>query len=238
MTKQCILRFSITSNFIDEVDLDVIPLDIYDIILGTPYLFDMKDIFFREHNMYHLFKDGIKYVARSHKMKPICLWFLWKMKMLVTASKDLTLMMITYCDLGDDLFNMDIDYNHMFRDAQHVHHEWLQHEIILDIDLQPLVDRKSDPLFITTSVKKDEFFMGSFYLAFACSILCLFLMLFSYVWIVASTLNAYICKRERMTDIVNIRVVVFISVMIIQVILNQAIWMVDIGQMSPHSLTK
>jgi hypothetical protein len=38
VTRRCKLRFSITTNFIDEVDLDVIPLDICGIVLGSPYL--------------------------------------------------------------------------------------------------------------------------------------------------------------------------------------------------------
>ena len=36
VTKQCRLRFSITSRFVDEVDLDVAPLDIYGFVLGSP----------------------------------------------------------------------------------------------------------------------------------------------------------------------------------------------------------
>ena len=38
VTKQCILRFSITYGFVDEVDLDVVPLGICGIVLGSPYL--------------------------------------------------------------------------------------------------------------------------------------------------------------------------------------------------------
>jgi hypothetical protein len=48
VTKQCKLRFAITSSFIDEVELDVVPLDICRIILGSPYLYDRKGIFYRE----------------------------------------------------------------------------------------------------------------------------------------------------------------------------------------------
>ena len=52
VTKQCRLRFSITSGFVDEVDLDVVPLDICGIVLGSPYLYDRKAIFYREDNRY------------------------------------------------------------------------------------------------------------------------------------------------------------------------------------------
>jgi hypothetical protein len=37
VTKRCKLIFSITTNFIDEVDLDVIPLDMCGIVLESPY---------------------------------------------------------------------------------------------------------------------------------------------------------------------------------------------------------
>jgi hypothetical protein len=57
--KQCKIRFSITSKFFDEVELDVVPLDICGIVLGSPYLFDRKSIFYHEENKHHIFKDGI-----------------------------------------------------------------------------------------------------------------------------------------------------------------------------------
>jgi hypothetical protein len=59
VTKQCKLRFAITSSFIDEVELDVVPLDICGIVLGSPYLYDRKAIFYREHNRYHFSKMGL-----------------------------------------------------------------------------------------------------------------------------------------------------------------------------------
>jgi hypothetical protein len=44
VTKQCRVRFSIASKLIDEVDLDVVPLDICGIVLGSPYLYDRKAV--------------------------------------------------------------------------------------------------------------------------------------------------------------------------------------------------
>jgi hypothetical protein len=38
VTKKCRVRFDIASKLIDEVDLDVVPLDICGIVLGSPYL--------------------------------------------------------------------------------------------------------------------------------------------------------------------------------------------------------
>ena len=69
VTKKSKLRFAITSKFIDEVEFDVVPLDICGIVLGSPYLYDRKAIFYRENNKYHLFKDEIEYIIRAHRMK-------------------------------------------------------------------------------------------------------------------------------------------------------------------------
>jgi len=69
VTRQCKLKFSFGSAFVDEVELDIIPLDICGIVLGSPYLYVRKDIFYRAENTYLLGKDGIKYFVRAHKLK-------------------------------------------------------------------------------------------------------------------------------------------------------------------------
>ena len=50
VTRKCILRFAITANFLDEVELDVISIDICGIVLGSPYLYDRRGIFHRHKN--------------------------------------------------------------------------------------------------------------------------------------------------------------------------------------------
>ena len=47
VTRKCKMKFAITTNFIDEVELDVVLLDICGIVLGSPYLYDKKVIFHR-----------------------------------------------------------------------------------------------------------------------------------------------------------------------------------------------
>ena len=95
VTKQCKLRFAITSKFIDEVEFDVVPLDICGIVLGSPYLYDRKAIFYREHKKYHLFKDRIEYIIRAHHMKNEgSIVNTGHLKMIVNASSKLTLMFV------------------------------------------------------------------------------------------------------------------------------------------------
>jgi len=69
VTRQCKLKFSFGSGFVDEVELDIIPFDICGIVLGGPYLYDRKAIFYRAKNKYLLLKDGIEYFVTAHKLK-------------------------------------------------------------------------------------------------------------------------------------------------------------------------
>ena len=69
VTRQCKLKFSFGSAFVDEVELDIVPLDICGIVLGSPYLYDRKTIFYRVENKSLLVKDGIEYIVRAHKLK-------------------------------------------------------------------------------------------------------------------------------------------------------------------------
>jgi hypothetical protein len=65
-----------------------VPLDICNIVLGSPYLFYRKDIFYHKENKYNLFKDGVEYFVRSHRIKTNdSLVSRGKMKRLVSTSK-------------------------------------------------------------------------------------------------------------------------------------------------------
>jgi hypothetical protein len=95
VTRRCKLRFAITANFIYEVELDVIPLDICGIVLGSPYLYDRKENFHRHENKYHLFKNGVEYIVRAHtKKRNLSLVNARQMKRLVNTSKNFVLLMI------------------------------------------------------------------------------------------------------------------------------------------------
>jgi hypothetical protein len=68
ITKKCNLNFTISSKFVDEVTCDVVPLNECGMVLGNPYLYDCKAIFYREHNQYHLTKQGNEYIVHSHHL--------------------------------------------------------------------------------------------------------------------------------------------------------------------------
>jgi hypothetical protein len=132
VTRKCKIRFSITANFVDEVELDVIPLDICGIVLGSPYLYDRKAIFYHRENKYHLFKDGIEFIVRAHTKKMnLSIINAGQMKRLVNASKNFVLLMIKPKDdvenkefLGCDeklkfsLFEVVNQYDDMFKEPK------------------------------------------------------------------------------------------------------------------------
>jgi hypothetical protein len=149
VTRRCKLRFAITTNFIDEVELDVIPLDICGIVLGSPYLYDRKTIFHRHENKYHLFKNGVEYIVRAHTKKMnLSLVNVEQMKRLVNASKNFVLLMIKPkddienkvfqgCDakLKSDLYEVVNQYDEMFHEPKGLPPKrGIQHEIQLQQD--------------------------------------------------------------------------------------------------------
>jgi len=50
VSKQCKFRFAINQTFVDEIVADVVPLEIYGVILGSPYLYVRDAIFERREN--------------------------------------------------------------------------------------------------------------------------------------------------------------------------------------------
>jgi hypothetical protein len=149
VTKQCKLRFAITSNFVDEVELDVVSLDICGIVLGSPYLYDRKSIFYREENKYHLIKYGIEYIVRAHRIKTnFSLISTRKMKRIVNASKNFVLMIVKEkemdksdafkgCDPAhkDELVKVISNYDEIFQEPTGLPPKReIQHEIQLQQD--------------------------------------------------------------------------------------------------------
>ena len=93
--KQCQLRFAIITNFVDEVDLELIPLDICGVVLGSPYIYDRDVIFYIKEHKYNLVKDGIEYVVRAHRLKTsLDLINVSQMKRLISSSKKYVLMFV------------------------------------------------------------------------------------------------------------------------------------------------
>lgn len=97
VSKQRNPKFTNFSKFIDEVFLDVVPLDICGIVLGSPYLYDRKAIIYHKENKYHLFKDKVEYIVKKHKLNDnISLISVRQMKMFLNISKCFILMVVKW----------------------------------------------------------------------------------------------------------------------------------------------
>ena len=95
VTKQCKVKFVITAKLVDEVELDVIPLDICGMVLGSSYLYDRKVVFFCHENKYQITKDGVEYIVRAHQTKINAkLVNIGQMKRMVNSSKGCILMVV------------------------------------------------------------------------------------------------------------------------------------------------
>jgi len=102
------LKFAIITNFLDEVELNVIPIDICGIVLGSPYLYDKKEIFHRHENKYHSFNNGIEYIVRVHNKKmSLSLMHARQMKRIVNASENFALLLFKYKDVVNEAFQGD-----------------------------------------------------------------------------------------------------------------------------------
>jgi hypothetical protein len=107
VTKQCQLRFSIASKMIDEVDLDMVALDVCGIVLGSPYMYDWKAIFFQKENKYHLTKDGVEYIIKAHSIKDkSTLFSSSQVKRVINTNKNLVLTIVKgECQDKSDVVN-------------------------------------------------------------------------------------------------------------------------------------
>ena len=45
VSKQCKIKFSLNVDFIDEVELDIVPLDVCGVVFGSPYMYMRDKIF-------------------------------------------------------------------------------------------------------------------------------------------------------------------------------------------------
>ena len=69
-------------------------------MLGSPYLYDRKVVFFCHENKYHLTKGGVEYIVRAHSMRVnTTLVSAGKMKRLINTNKRYVLMVVREKDV-------------------------------------------------------------------------------------------------------------------------------------------
>jgi len=167
VTRQCKLRFAIGSTLVDEVELDIVPLDICGIVLGSPYLYDRKAIFYRVENKYQLTKDGREDIGRAHKLKGnYSLINLGQLKRIVNSSKQFLLMVVKAKDLEKsnafegcdsrqkvDLVKFVSQYDVLFQEPKGLLPKW---EIVHDIYLQQDAPLPNIGMYMLSSLENAE----------------------------------------------------------------------------------
>jgi hypothetical protein len=67
--KCCKIKFVVSVYFIDEVELDVVPLNACGVVFGNTYMYMRDAIFMWRGNQYRVIKDGNSYIINVHKGK-------------------------------------------------------------------------------------------------------------------------------------------------------------------------
>jgi len=76
VNSRCLISFSLSKNYQDELQCDVIPMDVCHILLGRPWMYDRKVMHNGYLNTYSFTKYGKKITlnpmspSELHKMKP------------------------------------------------------------------------------------------------------------------------------------------------------------------------
>lgn len=66
----CKIKFSINSNYINELKVDVVPLNVCGVLFVSPYMYMRDTILMRRENQYRMVKDGNSIInARKRKSK-------------------------------------------------------------------------------------------------------------------------------------------------------------------------
>jgi hypothetical protein len=91
-------------NYIDEVEVDVVPLDVCGVVFGSPYMYMRDVIFMRRENQYHLIKDGKSFIINVHKGKSkISLVSANQAKKLISSSRKFVFLFLRQNQQGDEL---------------------------------------------------------------------------------------------------------------------------------------
>jgi hypothetical protein len=120
VTKKCNIKFVVSVDFIDEVELDVVPLDVCGVVFGSPYMYMRHVIFMQRANQYRLIKDGKSYIINAHKGKSkFSLVSANQAKKLITSSKKYLFIFLREDRYYDDLMRVMASMEGCIREHKH-----------------------------------------------------------------------------------------------------------------------
>ena len=72
--KLCNIKFSISVEYFDEVEVDVAPFDVCGVVFGSPYMYMRDAVFMGRENQYCLIKDGKPFITNSREVNQRYHW--------------------------------------------------------------------------------------------------------------------------------------------------------------------
>jgi hypothetical protein len=93
--KQCKIKFVVIVDFIDELELNVVPLDVCGVVFGILFMYMRDDIFMHRSNQYFLIKDDKSFIINTHKgISKLSLVSANQAKKLISSSKKYVLLFL------------------------------------------------------------------------------------------------------------------------------------------------
>jgi hypothetical protein len=103
VTKKCKIKFVISANYIDEVEVNIVPRNVCGVVFGSPFMYLRDEIFMRTINQYCLIKDGKSFIINVQKSKyKISLVSANQDKKLINSSKKFVLLFLRENQVGDE----------------------------------------------------------------------------------------------------------------------------------------
>jgi hypothetical protein len=103
VTKQCKIKFAISVDFIDEVELDVVPINVCGVVFGSHYMYMRNEKFMWRAKQYRLIKDGKSYIINVHKVNSnISLVISNQAKKFISSSKKYVLLFLRENQFDDE----------------------------------------------------------------------------------------------------------------------------------------
>ncbi|GJX96113.1 transposon ty3-G gag-pol polyprotein [Tanacetum coccineum] len=121
VNQQCKFRFVITNRYVDEVTCEVVPLDICQVIFGSPYLWERNVVYFRRAQKYQFEKDGHKYlVKKSTGSRNVELIMACQARRLVNASQVLLLILLRPMESSNKVSALTLSSSHIKNQLENV----------------------------------------------------------------------------------------------------------------------
>lgn len=176
IVKQCTFKFAIANHYINKVTCEVVPLDICQVILGSPYLWDHDAIHNKRLQKYRLLKYGQEFHINVYKTQSTDNTLIANQaKRLVNSCAQFDLLMIQPQDQCDDVATLLVmalpqsqcsnneklqkEFEEIFLDAQGGWHMCIGYRALNKItiknrySLPRIVDLLDQLLVLVTSLK-------------------------------------------------------------------------------------